>query len=317
MSNLVIVAIPAKDDYVNKISSEKIPHLTLLFLGEDASKVQNFSQILDFVGHAAERSLLRFGLEVDRRGELGSESADVLFFSKSKWSGFETINDFRSYLLKDDNIRTAYDSTEQFPEWIPHLTLGFPDTPAKSDDRDYPGINYVNFDRIAVWFGDYEGIEFPLRSYQWDTEVAMDNVSSEVVPNILAHHGVKGMRWGVRRKATVGPTEVIVSDKRKKIKTSGGKGFPAHSDAVRARVIGQTAKKSGTKALSNQELQDYAKRIQLEQNLKRLSFHEKNAGQKFILTVLGQSGKIQAQDLSNEASAKVKKELIKKIATGK
>lgn len=139
----------------------------------------------------------------------------------------------------------------------------------------------------------------------------------ETVAEILAHHGVKGMRWGVRRKATVGPTEVIVSDKRKKIKTSGGKGFPAHSDAVRARVIGQTAKKSGTKALSNQELQDYAKRIQLEQNLKRLSFHEKNAGQKFILTVLGQSGKIQAQDLSNEASAKVKKELIKKIATGK
>jgi hypothetical protein len=317
MPSLVIVAIPAKDDYVHKISSQKVPHLTLLFLGEDASKIQNFNQILDFVGHASERSLLRFGLEVDRRGELGEEHADVLFFSKSKWSGFETINDFRSYLLKDDNIRTAYDSTEQFPEWLPHLTLGFPDTPAKSDERDYPGISYVNFDRIAVWFGDYEGIEFPLSSYQWDMDVAMGNISSEIVPNILSHYGKKGMRWGVRTRSSSGPESVVVTDKRKRVKTSGGRGFPAHSDAVRARVVGQTAKKSGVKALSNQELQDYAKRIQLEQNVKRLSFHEKSAGKRFVLTVLGQSGKVQAQELSNDASAKVKTEIIKKIAKGK
>lgn len=312
MSNLAIVAIPAKDDYVHKISSEKVPHLTLLFLGE-VSKVKNFSQILDFVGHASERSLLRFGLEVDRRGELGPELADVLFFSKSKWSGFETVNDFRSYLLKDDNVRTAYDSTEQFSEWIPHLTLGYPKTPAKPDERDYPGISYVNFDRIAVWFGEYEGIEFPLRSYQWDMDVAMDNVSSGIVPEILAHYGVKGMRWG-RRKASNGPEGVTVTDKRKKIKTSGGRGFPASSEAVSARVIGQRAKKSGVKSLSNQELQEYAQRLNLEQNYKRLSYNDKNAGAKFVAQVLGQTGKTQAQDIANDvASKKVKKLITSKI----
>lgn len=200
MSSLVIVAIPTEDDYVNKISSEKIPHMTLLFLGEDAEKVKNFNNILGFTQHAANQSLMRFGLEVDRRGVLGDDSADVLFFSKSKWSGFEQINNFRSYLLKNDNIRTAYDATEQFPEWIPHLTLGTPDSPAKPDERDYPGINYVNFDRIAVWFGDFEGIEFRLKAYDWDTDVAMGNVTAkQVVDDILEHHGVKGQKWGIRR----------------------------------------------------------------------------------------------------------------------
>jgi hypothetical protein len=320
MSSLVIVAIPAEDDYVNKISSEKIPHMTLLFLGEDADKVKNFNNILGFTQHAANQSLMRFGLEVDRRGVLGDELADVLFFSKSKWSGFELINNFRSYLLKNDNIRTAYDSAEQFPEWIPHLTLGTPDSPAKPDERDYPGINYVNFDRVAVWFGEYEGIEFPLKTYDWDSEVAMgNNTVDQVVDNILAHHGVKGQKWGVRRKATVGPREVIVRDSRlsrvtKRAKTSGGEGHPTHEDAIRALKTGQVSKKSGFKALSNEELQAYTQRLNLEQNAKRLRYQDSTAAKKFVYTLLGQTGKGAAQSVANDASGQlVKKHLYKKI----
>lgn len=312
MANLVIVALPAEDDYVNKISSQKIPHMTLLFLG-DVMKVQNLSKILDFTSHAAGQSLNRFGLEVDRRGELGADRADVLFFSKSKWSGFETINEFRSYLLKEPNIRTAYDSIEQFSEWQPHLTLGYPDSPAKPDDRDYPGINYVNFDRIAVWFSEFAGIEFTLQSHDWQMDVAMDSVTpKDRVENILEHFGVKGMRWGVRRKATVGPTEVIVSDKRKKIKTSGGERRPASPDAVRARTIGQVGKKSGLKALSDAELSAYSKRLNLEQQVKRLEYNEKNAARRFVASLLGQSGKNAVQNAANEAASKaVKRRLAK------
>lgn len=213
MSNLVIVALPSKDDYVNKISSEKVAHMTLLFLGDDASKVKNLSLILDFVKHASETSLMRFGMEVDHRGELGPDLADVLFFSKNKWSGFETVRDYRSYLLKNDNIRAAYDAAQQHPEWNPHLTLGYPDTPANPDERDYPGINYVDFDRIAVWFGDYEGIEFSLKKYDWNLDVVMDSVvDGEVfvddildelfVEDLLSHHGILGMKWGRRKSQT-------------------------------------------------------------------------------------------------------------------
>ena len=115
--------------------------------------------------------------------------------------------------------------------------------------------------------------------------------TAKVVDDILAHHGVKGQKWGLRRKATVGAQEVVVSDKRKKLKTSGGAGHPAHSDAVSARTSGQKAKKSGYKSLSNQQLQAYNQRLNLEQQAKRLSFQDKSPGKRFVLSLLGKSAK--------------------------
>lgn len=309
MSNLVIVAIPKEDDYVWKVSSEKIPHMTLLFLGETT---QNFdvANISKFVQHASEFTLQKFWMEVEKRGTLGEDEADVLFFRKSEWN-VKVMRDFRHALLQNDEIRKAYDSAEQFSEWNPHLTLGYPKTPAKSDTRDYPGFGSVYFDRIALWFGKYEGPTFELKDHDWDLEVSMDAVQrgAEVVGNVLSHYGVKGMRWG---QTTKGPTSVSVGQKGKKLKAKGGTGQPAHPDAVRKATIGRTKKKSGINALSDKELQAYANRLQLEQNVKRLESAQKSAPKKFISNLLANAGKKAAQEAANEAASRSVKKMMSK-----
>lgn len=136
----------------------------------------------------------------------------------------------------------------------------------------------------------------------------------EVVENVLAHVGVKGMRWGIRRKATVGAQEVVIRDNRKKVKTSGGQGFPAHADAVRARTIGQVGRKSGLKALSNEELQAYNQRLNLEQQAKRLSYNDKSPPVKFVTKLLGQTGNQAANEVSSTASSAAVKKILSKAA---
>lgn len=309
MSNLVIVAIPSEDDYVWKISSEKIPHMTLLFLGE-LGQVRNVAQIASFVQHAASTSLKRFGMEVERRGTLGDDEADVLFFDK-KWA--TEVSNFRHFLLQDDNIRTAYDSVEQFPEWHPHLTLGYPATPAKEDDRDYPGLHWVNFDKIGFWFGDYDGLEIPLKDYDWDMEVSMSTLSTgkEAVENALAHYGVKGMKWGVRKSDGSHPEAVAVRTKVKprshmktKVATRGGRAHPAVPEAIAAREKQQVLKKSGVNALTNKDLQDLSTRLNLEQNVLRLAGTKTNkAGKQWA-----------EQELKKHGSAEVARVMAKRAA---
>lgn len=200
MSNVAIVALPRVDDKVYKISSEKVPHMTLCFLGDsDSISSDALVTITQFVEHAASE-LSPFGMTVDYRDVLGPEQADVVFFENPGWDG-KRIRDFRAHLLKNDTIKTAWDSAPQFPAWIPHLTLGYPTAPAHEDTAEYPGIHYVSFDRIAVWIDDSDGPTFRLklddsgeRALAWSEEDSLEDIAGA----ILKHYGKKGMKWGVR-----------------------------------------------------------------------------------------------------------------------
>lgn len=282
-----IVAIPNQDDYVWRISSEKIPHLTLVAFEDPGWTPESLALVTGYIEHAASL-MTRFGLDVDRRGELGDKKADVLFFT-DRWN-FGKVKQFRSNLLANTLVNAAVRSADQFPDWIPHLTLGFPATPAKKDVRDYPGTNWVNFDQIALWTGDFSGPTFRLKSedaFLEDVAMSQSQAAADVVAGMLKHFGVKGMKWGQH-------------------KSGGASSSPGSEDHQRAATAKAKAKTGGgTKALTNQELQALVNRMNLEQQFKKLSPPSKRqkAG-KFVAEIVVNVGKQQVTKIASDAASK-------------
>jgi hypothetical protein len=301
MSSVAIVAIPAQSSWVRNVSSEKVPHLTLLYLGEEPLGT-NSQQILEYVEHAS--SLLKvFWLPIDRRGKLGPKKADVLFFNKD----YSSIADFRDHLLSNDRIHALYSSVEQYDEWTPHLTLGFPESPAHSSPVLDEG---VVFDSIAVWTGEYSGPSFKLKLMP-----EMETFMSD-----LQHYGVKGMRWGVRRNPdrSTGTPGVIRGHKSSDgtpmvIRKKTNEGHPEAPDSLRAREFKNRAKKFGPSALNNDELQALVQRMNLEKQYSQLQ--PPTAGkktQKFVADFLISAGKQQASKAVNDQLSKIIMAKLKK-----
>lgn len=294
---MVIVAIPKESDYVWRLSSEKVPHMTLLFLGEANFSESQMNNVVGYIEHASSM-LPSFGLDIERRGELGDAGADVLFFSKA-WQ-YNRIAKFRSNLLANSDINAAYSKADQYPEWTPHLTMGYPDTPAKKDTREYPGISWVNFDRIAIWTGEYEGPTFQLKEEDlMEPERGWSEFrkNPKSLTDVLSHYGVKGMKWGVRRKSR--QTD------------------PASADAVRVGGVHARVKtQKTTKILSNQELQDAINRMNLEQQYTKLSGGldktRVQKGRAFLAKLLIDAGKQTVQQTAtNEMRGRVEEQLKK------
>jgi hypothetical protein len=110
------------------------------------------------------------------------------------------------------------------------------------------------------------------------------------IDDFLEHFGVKGMKWGVRKKRS-------------------GSSSPGSADAQRAGDAKGKIKKGGTKDLSNDELQALVKRMELEQKYGSLNARssKKAAGKKFVAEILVQVAKQEAaKGLGNAARLAVK-----------
>ena len=321
MSECVIVALPSEEHRINKISSEKIAHMTLLYLGE-LSEDTDTVNIAEYVQHAA--SMLRpFYAQVERRGVLGKDNADALFFYKKDLS---YVEEFRATLLQNDQIKTAYDLAEQHPSWTPHVTLGYPDAPARKPPESSiyspSGLvspeDYVEFDRIAIWFGDFDGPEFRLE------EERPTMAQNEAALEFLAHYGVKGMKWGVRRNrgssgsSSKGQANASDASSTPKKPAKRQEDLSRYSDDKLASKIFE---KKGLDALSDAELSRLTKRMQLEQSYRELSAKlpkEKSKGEKFIdgAKLLGKSAN-QVTEFINSPAGKKLVDLAKNKATKK
>jgi ribosomal protein S18 acetylase RimI-like enzyme len=81
--------------------------------------------------------------------------------------------------------------------------------------------------------------------------------------DFLAHYGVKGMHWGVRRNNGNRPSSLRES---------------SHEDFARATELHTRARSHGTRVLSNKEMRDVIARMELEQKYSNLNVGEGKAG---------------------------------------
>lgn len=135
------------------------------------------------------------------------------------------------------------------------------------------------------------------------------------VDDFLEHFGVKGMRWGVRRR-------------RPGASSSSRPSGPVSSDAARAARLQTRVSQHGTKSLTNAELQTLVTRLNLETQHGRLDPKKVNAGQAFVIDVgknivkqeaanlVSQYGRKGAAWLAGIAAAKVSGMIIKKVVAG-
>ena len=141
----------------------------------------------------------------------------------------------------------------------------------------------------------------------------------ESLDDVLAHYGVPGMKWGVRKKraAPSGPTPVVPKVvPGKKVKATGGKYHKPAKDAIDAAVARQKAQKSSVDALSNQELQALVKRMNLEQQYSKLRVNRMNPAKKFVVSLLSSVGQQQAQSAANQYAGYYVGQYIKKATVG-
>lgn len=140
-----VFLLPTESDPIVTASSEPA-HLTTVWMGDMNDLAEDEIQaVLDEVRAYADTLEGPVVAPVAERGVLGDDDADVMFLERT-----DSLLALRDGLLEASPVvAELMGRVEQYPEWTPHVTLGYPDTPAAGE---YDG-DAVSFDRLGVWIG--------------------------------------------------------------------------------------------------------------------------------------------------------------------
>lgn len=287
-----IMAIPAPLENIRLVGDEE-KHATLLFFGETSTLPDNAKNILIESVKMACSMLFPFTERLREIARLGNDVPPALVAKLSD----ECLSQVRNLFMMNPAVNGYLSNGKQYPSFTPHVTLAYPDYAEEALIRTLVSQLYrVQFDRLAVWWNE-ERIEFPLSRIVEGDSMAM----SDAVDEFLEHHGflvevdeedaeqsgVKGMKWGVRRR--VDPKTGLVQ------RTSS-------ADQIHVDRIAKKLHSGGVSALSNKDLQDFSTRINREQEFNRaLSSREAQRSKPFIQRFLATQGKRQFSRVTDKA----------------
>ena len=99
----------------------------------------------------------------------------------------------------------------------------------------------------------------------------------------LMHHGVKGMKWGVRKDRSISGRSI---GKAAKSAASSVTNRAKNITGSRSSKALKAARKKNIDEMSNQELQEVINRLNLERNYRSLTKTDYMRGQKYVADAL-------------------------------
>ena len=115
--------------------------------------------------------------------------------------------------------------------------------------------------------------------------------------NELYHHGIKGMKWGVRRTpAQLGHETGKIDLQKTKKKVEAANTIVNESQNINQKVSSRKQKKmqkqqvQNAKTMTDQELRERVNRLNMEQQYARLTTEQINAGKTNVDAVLNRVG---------------------------
>lgn len=175
-----LVALPTRADPVNGLSQEDQAHITLLWLGDAAELTPD---VTEGIRRHIEQVVMErgeFTVKVNGRAVLGDDDAGVLLIESLP------LMELRDSLFEDPSVQEAYLQADQFPAFIPHLTLtyggGLP-------SGDLP--TEIQIDSVGLWLGgQHESFQLRLSSSPSDdpnfrTDYG-DELSASIIPPVLS-----------------------------------------------------------------------------------------------------------------------------------
>lgn len=121
---------------------------------------------------------------------------------------------------------------------------------------------------------------------------------------VLSHHGIKGMKWGVRRSER--QLSAVRGPKKSSAKKKGGL-FKAKTKKTVAKSTTQEPKKPSLSEMSDSDLEKAVRRLNLEKQYRDLNPQKVSLGRRFANSVM--------KDVVKPAAADIGKKLMKVAMT--